>query len=111
MSEVSTMRKVHPENRVSRLARGKIDRHVGLRSGVRLDIGMICAKKFLGPINGELLDNVNVLASSIITLSGISLGVFVGHDRTLGLQDRFRNKVFGGYQLQIIFLSLRLMKN
>ena len=92
---------VHAQHRITGLKQRKIHRHVGLRAGVGLHVGMLCTKQLFGPLNGQILHLVNVLAAAVIALAGIALGVFIGQDRPHGRHDRRRNKIFGGDQLDI----------
>jgi len=47
-----TMGKIHPEDGITWFTGGEIDRHVGLGTGMRLNIGMFGAEQFLGTIDG-----------------------------------------------------------
>ena len=43
--EVAAVRQVHPEHRVARLQQREVDRHVRLRAGVRLHVGVLGAEQ------------------------------------------------------------------
>ena len=45
---------------------------------MRLDVYMLSTEKLLGSVDSELLDDVDILASAVITLSRITLSVLVG---------------------------------
>ena len=53
--QVSALGQVHREIGVARLEHGEVDRHVGLRTGVRLDVGVLAAEELAGPIGGPVL--------------------------------------------------------
>src|SRR4051794_12045645 len=78
--EMAAVREVHPHDRVARLEHREVNRHVCLRAGVRLHVGVLGAEEFLGAIDGDVLDDVRRPASSVIPFSRISLGIFVRED-------------------------------
>ena len=86
MREVTAMRQVHPENRIAVLQGRMIDRHVGLRTGMRLNVGVLGPEYLFGAVDGQLLCYVNVTAPAIVTFVGIPFGVFIGHHRPQGFQ-------------------------
>ena len=51
--QVAAVRQVHPEDRVARLQQREVDRHVGLRARVRLDVGVLGAEERLRAVDGE----------------------------------------------------------
>src|SRR5579872_2214666 len=53
--KMATMRQVQAENGVSRLQHGRVSFHVGLRSGVRLNVGVFSPKKLFGAIARQVL--------------------------------------------------------
>ncbi len=63
-------------------------RGVGLGAGVRLHVGELGAEQGLDPVDGQLLDHVDVLAAAVIALARVALGVLVGQHRALRLHDR-----------------------
>ncbi len=106
VGQVTTMRQTHAENGVARIEQRQIDRTVGRRAGVWLDVGVIGAEQRLGAVDGELLDLVDVLAATVITLARITLGVLVGQAATLRLHHPLAAVVFRGDQLDVRFLAL-----
>jgi hypothetical protein len=73
---------------------------VGLGTGVRLDVGELGAEEGLDPVDGQLLDNVNVLAAAVVALARVALGVLVGEDRALRLHHGAGGEVLGGDHFQ-----------
>src|SRR5690606_25377714 len=57
-------------------------------------------------VNGQLLDNIHVLAAAVIALAGIAFGVFVGQLRTLRFHHGRAGVVFRSDQLDMLFLAL-----
>ena len=86
----------------------EVDGHVGLGARVRLDVHVLGAEELLGPLDGELLDRVHVLAPAVVAAARIALGVLVGHDGADRLEHRLGDEVLRGDQLQVPRLALRL---
>ena len=108
MRQVPAVVEAHAEQRIARRKQGKIDRGIGLRAGVRLDVGVGHAVQLLQPVDGQLLGNVDVLAATVVALARITLGILVGQYRALGLEDTRTGVVLGGDQLDVVFLALPL---
>jgi len=51
---------------------------------------MLSAEDLLGPLDGEIFDRIHVLAAAVIAPPRITFGILIGHQATLGRQDRFR---------------------
>ena len=66
------------------------------------------AEQGLDPIDGQLLDDVDVLAAAVVAASRIALGVLVGQHRALGLHHRDRSEVLRGDHLQRSLLAPQL---
>jgi hypothetical protein len=96
---------VHAEDLVSGLQHGGVDGEVGLRAGVRLDVGVLGVEEFFGALDGEHLDLVHLLAAAIPALGRVTLGVFVGEHRAHGLDDGRVGEVFRGDQLDVALLA------
>src|SRR5579871_3743141 len=73
---------------------------------MRLNIGMFGAKKLLGALASQVLDNVDVFAAAVIALARITLGVFVCKDTAGGLQHGFGGEVFARDQFKPAMLAL-----
>ena len=83
-------------------------RGVGLRAGVRLDVGVPGAEQGLDPVDRELLDHVNVLAAAVVALARVALGVLVGQHRTLRLHHGLGGVVLRGDHFQAVTLAGQL---
>src|SRR3546814_4611856 len=91
MGQVPTRIKRQDHDGVAWLGERQHDRSVGLRAGMGLHIDEAAVEKLLGAVNGELLDFIQWSAALIIALAWIAFGIFVGEDRSLRFQQRFRN--------------------
>ena len=100
------MREVEPQHRVARLEQPQIHRRVGLRTGVRLDIGELGPKQLLGAVAGQVFNHVDVLAPAVVTSARITLGVFVGQHATDRLHHRRAGVVFAGNHFEPVLLAL-----
>ncbi len=103
--KVAPVCKAHGENRIPGFQGGEVDRHVGLGAGMGLDVGMLDAEERLGPRNGQRLDDVHVLAAAVIPLPRQPLGVLVGEEGSLGLEDRLARIVLRGDQDHLLLLA------
>ena len=72
---------------------------------MRLHVGVLGAEELLGAVARQVLDHVGELASAVVALAGIALGVLVGEDRAGGFQHGFADKVLRGDQLQTFVLA------
>ncbi len=95
-------------DRVAGLQQRVVDGRVGLRAGVRLDVGVLGAEQRLRAVDRELLDHVDVLAAAVVALARVALGVLVGEHAALALQDRLRHEVLRGDHLQRALLAVEL---
>ena len=73
---------------------------VGLRAGVRLDVGVFGAEQVLDPVDRQLLGDVDVFAAAVVAAARVALGVLVGQDGALGFHDGARGEVLGGDHFQ-----------
>ena len=105
VGEVAAVRQVQPEDGVARLQHRGVGFHVGLRSGVRLDVGVLRSEKLLGTVARQVLDDVGELAASVVALAGIAFGVLVGEHRAHGFEHGFADEVFRGDQFQSFVLA------
>ena len=106
VGQVAAVGQAHAQHAVARVQQGHIHGGVGLAAGVRLDVGVVGAEQLLGAVDGQLLDHIDVLAATVVTLARIAFGVLVGQYRTLGFHHRRAAVVFRGDQLDMLFLAL-----
>ena len=108
MRQMPARGEVHAKDRITGLQQRLKNPLVRLRPRIRLDVGKVTAKKLFGTINRKVLGNVNMLATAVIAPTGVTFGIFVGHDRPLGLNDRSRDDVFRCDQLDFVALPSKL---
>ena len=75
--QVSAVCQIHSEHDVARLQHRETDGHVGLRTRVRLHIGVFGAEQRLRPRDGRAFDDVHVLATTVVTLARVAFRVLV----------------------------------
>src|SRR5438128_4669595 len=73
-----------------------------------LDIGRLGAEQRLGALDCERFYLIDELAAPIVASTRIALGVLVGEDGALRLEDRLAHHVLGGDQLEVVLLPLGL---
>ena len=83
---------------------------VGLRAGVGLDVGVLGPEQLLGPVDRQLLGDVDVLAAAVVAPARVPLGVLVGQHRPLALQHRQRDEVLRGDHLERPLLAVQLQR-
>ena len=111
VGQMSAMGQVHAQHGIAGVEHGKIDGGVCLRAAMGLHVGMLGPKKQLGAVACQVFCHVHVLAAAIIPLGRIPLRVFVGQGRSHGLHHGGRNEVFRGNQLNVLALTLYLVRN
>src|SRR5690606_38611734 len=78
---------------------------VGRRARVRLHVGVLGREHLPGPLPGEVLDRVHVLAAAVVALAGVALGVLVRQDAAGRLAHGARNVVLRRDQLERLLLA------
>ena len=106
--EVAAVRERHAEHRDRPAATAHEDRHIGLRAGVRLHVGVIGAEDRFQTGDRENLRLVDPFASAVIPFARITFGVLVGHDARVGFANRLAGVVLRRYQLEVVALTLLL---
>ncbi len=105
VGQVTTVGQAHAQDGVAALQQGQVHGAVGLGTGVWLNVGVIGAEQFLGTVDCQLLNHVDVLATTVVALAWVAFGVFVGQNRTLSLHHRRAGVVFRSDQLNVLFLA------
>ncbi len=95
-------------NLLAGLQQRVIDGGVGLRTGVRLHVGVLGSEQCLGAVNRQLLADVDLLAAAVVAAARVALGVLVGQHRTDGFQDSEGHEVLRGDHLQRVLLAPKL---
>ena len=107
--QMTAVGQIHSHHRITRLEHGKIDRHIGLRAGMGLHIGVFRPEKRLGAFARQIFNDIDILAAAVIALSRISFGIFVGQVRAHCGQNRVTDEVFGCNQLQMLALARQFL--
>ena len=99
VGKMPSVAEVHSEDDVPGLEHGHEDGEVGVHPRMGLDIGVLRSEEGLGPLDGEALHHVDEAASSVVPLAGVPLGILVGENGALGLEDHLGNEVLRGDEL------------
>ena len=99
------MSKTHTQYSVSRLQKSIVNRHIGLRPGMRLHICMLCPEKLFGALYCKLLHHIDIFAAAVISFSGIALSIFVCKMRADSGYNCGRNKVLRSNKLDMRTLT------
>ncbi len=105
VGQVAAVRQRHAEDGVAGLEHRNIHRLVGLRTGMRLHVGIFRAEQRLGAVDRQLLGHVHILATAVVTLARIAFGILVGQLAALRFHHCRAGVVFRGDQLDVIFLA------
>ena len=111
VGQVAAMRQVQAEHRVAGVDQRHVSGGVGLRTGVRLHIGMFRTEDPLCAVAGNVFDYVDVLTATVVALSRVALGIFVGKHRASRFQHRARDEVLTRNHLQAVMLAASLQGN
>ena len=95
----------HAKDRVAGGQQCQKDGLVRLGAGMRLDIGKGAAEEPLGAVDRQALGQIDELAAAVVATPRIALGILVGQDRALCLQNRARDDVLAGDQLDLELLA------
>ena len=105
MGQVPAGGEIEAHERVAGLHQRQEHALVGLAAGVRLNVGEAAVEQDAGPLDRELLGDVDELAAAVIAPAGITLRIFVGHHRALRLEHRARHDVLRGDELDLVALA------
>ena len=96
------------KHRVAGRQQRQVGGHVGLRSGVRLHVGVFCPVEALSALNRERLDLVDDSTATVVALARIALGVLVRGDAADCFHHGWPREVLGGDQLELVALAVQL---
>ncbi|MNH15771.1 hypothetical protein D3C79_753920 [compost metagenome] len=111
MRQVASLGQAHAQDGIAGLDRRHIHRLVCLGAGVRLHVHCLRAKELLGTVDGDLLHDVDKLASTVVALAGITLSILVCELGPLRLHDGRACVVLRCDQLNMLFLASILLLN
>lgn len=108
VGQMTAVRQVEAEDRFARAEEGEHRGGVGLGTRVRLHVRGLGAEQVLDPVDGQLLDDVDVFTAAVVAAPRVALGVLVGEHRALGLHDGGRGEVLRGDHFQRRLLAVQL---
>ena len=108
VGQVTTIGQAHTHHRIAGLQQSQLHSHIGLGTGVRLDIGCFRAEQSLGALDTKAFQLIHKLAAAIVTLSGKTLGILIGQYGAHCRDHSGRGKVLRCDQLQTVLLTLQL---
>jgi hypothetical protein len=74
-----------------------------------LHVGEGAVEQALGAVDGELLDDVDILAAAVIALARITFRIFVGEQRAGGIEYGLGDDILRGDQLDLVLLAVGLV--
>ena len=75
---------------------------------MRLNVGAVRAEELFCALDSEIFNDVNEFAAAVITLAGITLGVFVGQHAAHCRHNGGRDEVLRGDKLDVASLPAKL---
>jgi hypothetical protein len=108
VGQVTAVGQGHTENGVAGLAKGEINCGVGLRAAVGLNVCVLGTEELAGALACYIFGDINAMATAVVALCGVTLGVLVGHNATCGKHNVLRNEVLGCDKLDSSVLALAL---
>ena len=108
MGQVTAVGQRQAEDRVADVRHGHERSGVGLRTSVGLNVHVVATEDLLRTFDGERLRDVHKLAATVVAAARVALGVLVGEDRALRLEDGARHEVLRGDHLEGVTLATKL---
>lgn len=113
VAQMATVGKVKTHQSAVRRHDSLVDLEVGRAARKALDVDTPLLRVEVEGLESTLLakklDLVDVLVATIVTSTGITLGVLVGHGRTKGIEDGSGGDVLGGDEDNGLALALNLI--
>jgi len=109
VSQMTAMTEIHSQDRVAGLEHGKVHGHIGLGTGMRLHVGIFRVEEPTGPFLSQPFGNVHKFAATIVSSAWVTLGIFIGQDRTLRLKHRPADEMLGSNELELSLLTFLLV--
>ena len=108
MGQVPAGREVEPHEGVAWRHQRHERGDVGGRARMRLDVGEFTSEKLGNSFDRKVFRDIDVLAAAVIAPPRQALGIFVGENRALRLQDCLADDVFRRDQLDLVALAAEL---
>ena len=74
-----------------------------------LNVCILCSEKLLGSFDSNGLNDINVLAAAVISLSGVALSILVGKNAAHSSHYCGGDDVFTGDKLKVSLLTCKLL--
>ncbi len=111
MGQVTTVSQIHAHQSVTGLQQSHLNSHVGLSAGVGLHVDIGAVEDLLGALDGDVLNNVHLLAAAVVAGTGITLGILVGQSGALSHLNGLAGEVLGSDQLNVSLLTVDFTLN
>ena len=108
MREVPAVRQVHRQNLITRLDARKVNGGVGLAARVRLDVSVVSTEESLRTVNRQLLDFVDLFATTIPALTRVAFGILIRQHAALRFHNCRQGEVLRGNQFEVRLLTVEL---
>jgi len=109
VGQVTAVTEVHAHDGIARLQDREIDGLIGLRTGMRLHVGVFGTEQALDAVDGDLLDLIDKFTAAIETLARITFGIFVGQLRALSFHHCRAGVIFRRDQFDMVILTMTLV--
>ena len=109
MAQVTALRQIHTHNSVAQIEQSEVNCKVGLRTGVRLNIRILCTEQLTCALDCDALYLVNKFTAAVVALAGKTLSVLIGQHAAHSSHNAGRNDIFAGDQLDILALTVQLL--
>ena len=111
MRQMSTRSEVKAEHRVARLGKRQEDGLVRLAARVGLHVGKLAAEQRVGALDGQVFGDVDVLATTIVAFTWVTLGILVGQNGTLRLENCLGDDILRSDQFDFMLLTTELLRH
>ena len=109
VAQVTALRQIHTHNGVAQIEQSEVNRKVGLCTGVRLNICILCTEQLTCAFDCDALYLVNKFTAAVVALAGKTLCVLIGQHAAHSSHNAGRNDIFAGDQLDILALTVQLL--
>lgn len=109
--EMAALIERHAHHRIARLEQSGVGGHVRRCAGVRLHVGVLRAEQRFRALDRDVLDNIDPLATAVVAMTRIALGVLVRENAADGLEHRFARVVLRRDELDLLHLAPPLARD
>ena len=94
---------------IAQLDRCRIRSQIRIRATVGLNVGESALEQLFRTITRQILNDIDLLAATVIALAWIAFGILVGEHAAHRFHDRWRSEVLRSDQLDARTLTLELL--